>query len=313
MLHVESVSRRFGEKVALTDVSFAVPPGEIHALLGPNGAGKTTLLRIVCGLLSPDQGTVVIDGVGDDPTARAYRQALAFVPSGDRSFYLRLSGFENLLFFARLHGLRKAEAVRRSDECLAAVGLTEARDRRVGLYSHGMQKRLAVARGLLSEPRVLVIDEATHDLDPEGARRVQALATTAAERGTSVVWATQRLDEIRGFANHVTVLSEGSVRFAGSVPQLLAMADATRFLVRLRQQGDAPVSLEDARRAVGRLGDVRPSPDVEHFVLVLAADVGLGDALVALERAGISLVACHEERSQLEEAFLSLTTAGAAS
>ena len=145
------------------------------------------------------------------------------MPSGDRSFYLRVSGLENLVFFGRLYGLRKPRAFARAWECLRAVGLEEAARIWVGLYSHGMQKRLSVARGLLSDPVVLFVDEATHDLDPEGARRIQDLMADAASRGTAVVWATQRLDEIRGFADQVTVLDRGAVRFVGTVPQLMAI------------------------------------------------------------------------------------------
>jgi ABC-2 type transport system ATP-binding protein len=107
---------------------------------------------------------------------------------------------------------------------LEAVGLTDAARRRVGVYSHGMQKRLSIARALLTAPGVLLVDEATHDLDPEGAERVRSLVAERAAAGAAVVWTTQRVDEISGFAGRVTLLSAGRVRLAGSVSELLAEA-----------------------------------------------------------------------------------------
>src|SRR5919202_6225407 len=134
-----------------------------------------------------------------------------------------------MVFFPRLHGVRRGPAARRAAEVLEQVGLADAARQRVGLYSHGMHKRLSVARALLMRPAVLLVDEATHDLDPEGAMRVQALVRAAADEGAAVLWATQRLDEIRDFADRVTLLSAGRVRFAGSVPPLKAPAPHRRY------------------------------------------------------------------------------------
>jgi ABC-type multidrug transport system ATPase subunit len=303
-----AVSRRFGEKVALRDVSLAVMPGEIHALLGPNGAGKTTLVRILTGLTGPDEGQVNVLGstAGELMTRRA-RSAIGLVPSGDRTFYMRLSGLENLRFFARMHGLSAHDAVARAWSVLRDVDLEDAARRPIGTYSHGMQKRLSVARALLMDPPILFVDEATHDLDPEAARRVQELVSLARERGTAVIWATQRIDEIRGFADRVTVLREGSVRFEGSVPELMSVTIARRYLVHLRGAGDV---LATARPVLAGLGDIALSGDSDgqHFLLALRDEVVLGTAVAALDAAGLAVLTCREERSEIEAAFLFLTT-----
>jgi ABC-type multidrug transport system ATPase subunit len=297
------VVRRFGDKVALNDVSLVVRPGEIHALLGPNGAGKTTLLRILSGLMAPSAGSVSVLGepVGSGP--RELRARVGLIPAGDRSFYLRISGLENLAFFARLHGLRRREAFAKSLEALERVGLSNAARVRVGVYSHGMQKRLSVARALLTEPPVLLVDEATHDLDPEGARRVRALiAEIAADTGAAVVWATQRLDEIRGFADTATVLRAGAARFAGTVAELMVHATPRRFLLQLAPNGTPP---EAAVAALGEIAQVAPHGG-GHYMLALESGVVLGDALLALERSRVRVLACRNERSEVEEAFFSL-------
>ena len=306
-LDVVDVHRRFRDVEALKGVTLEVWPGEIHALLGPNGAGKTTLLRILVGLLIPDAGDVGVLGQPlEAMTSRRFRRSFGFVPSGDRSFYLRVSGIENLLFFARLHGLRKREAVNRARELLEMVGLADAASRRVGLYSHGMQKRLSVARALLTEPRILFVDEATHDLDPQGAEQIRELVRDQVRSGVAVVWTTQRVEEIRGFADHVTLLHEGAVRFQGTVPQLLASVPRRRFLIRVRPGEDPSVM----RRAVAGLAELREGTDPEHVVIGMADGETLGRAIASLEGAGVSILACTEEGSGVEEAFLFLTREG---
>ena len=302
-IEARGVGRRFGDKVALDDVSLVVRPGEIHALLGPNGAGKTTLLRILSGLMAPSAGTVDLLGAPVGHGARELRARVGLIPAGDRSFYLRISGLENLVFFARLHGMRRREAVAKSLWALERVGLGDAERIRAGVYSHGMQKRLSVARALLTEPPVLLVDEATHDLDPEGARRVRALiGDVAAQTGAAVVWATQRLDEIRGFADTATVLRAGAARFAGTVAELMVHATPRRFMLQLAPNGTSP---EAAVAALGEIAQVAPHGG-GHYLLALDAGVVLGDALLALERAHVRVLACRNERSEVEEAFFSL-------
>lgn len=309
VLDAFEVYHRFGDKQVLNAISLRVGAGEIHALLGPNGAGKTTLIRILAGLLHPTAGAVHVAGFSPLQNPRLFRERIGFLPPGDRTFYLRLSGLENLIFFARLYGMRRREAARRAEVMLVQVRLEDVGRLPVAAYSHGMQKRLAVARAFLTSPPVLLIDEATHDLDPEGARRVRELVSAAAERGTTVVWATQRLDEIRGFADAVTVLDRGCIRFLGTVPQLMAYAVPRQFVLHLGHDAphsSSPVALDAALSETATLTRIGEESS-GHYVLSLADGVVLGDALVALARADVKVLSCREERSELEEAFLRLT------
>jgi ABC-2 type transport system ATP-binding protein len=309
VLETRDVSHRFGELLVLDGVSFGIGKGQVHALLGPNGAGKTTLIRILAGLLHPSRGFISVGGHDPRANARLFRQQIGFVPSGDRTLYLRISGLENLVFFGRLQGMRRRAAIRRALEVLAEVGLEDAAHRRVAAYSHGMQKRLSVARALLTSPPVLLVDEATHDLDPEGARRVRELVATAAGQGSAVVWATQRLDEIAGFADGVTLLDEGQVRFLGSVPQLMAIAAPRRFVLHLRGSAGR-TELARARSAVAACARVAAvDGSSEHVLLELHEEAVLSDAVRALAAAGVQVLSCREERSNIEEAFLRLTEA----
>lgn len=308
-IEARNVARSFGSRPALVDVSLTVAVGQIHALLGLNGAGKTTLLRVLSGLLRPDRGSVSIFGADGTRDSRAQRRYVGLVPSGDRSFYLRISGMENLVFFARLHGLRRSAAKKKATEVLASVGLEDVARVPVGEYSHGMQKRLSVARALLTSPRVLLVDEATHDLDPNAARVVRELVQQIASEGAAVVWATQRIDEIRGLAHEVTLLRAGEVCYAGSVVKLAAQVRVTKHVFRLRSRSTlrAP-SLLALRRLLAATADVEPAvDDLELFVVTLRDDCTLGDVLATLTAANLDIVSCREAQSEIEEAFMQLT------
>ncbi len=308
-IRITDVSRSFGPKLALDRVSLSIPPGHVQSLLGRNGAGKTTLLRIMTGLVGASGGSVEVGGVDATGAPLALRRAIGLVPSGDRSFYLRISGLENLVFFARLQGLRRRTARLRAEKALGQVGLEEAARRPVGTYSHGMQKRLGVARALLTDPSVLLVDEATHDLDPEGARAVRLLVRQAADRGAAVVWATQRLEEIRDFADGVTVLDHGKVQFNGTVGELLASKASPRYVLEVQNGRPADAALEQLlQRRLDGLGSIvrAPAAPASSFLLTLDDEVVLGDALSLLHASGVSVLSCRQELSDVEEAFLAL-------
>jgi ABC-2 type transport system ATP-binding protein len=312
VIELDEVRRRFGDTLALDGVSLTIASGEVHALLGPNGAGKTTLIRLLAGLAAPTGGTLRLFGE-TRARPRELKARVAFVPSGDRTFYLRLSGLENLRFFARLHGFSRREATAVARSVLADVGLDHAAHRPVGSWSHGMQKRLSIARALVTDPEVLLVDEATHDLDPEASETVRRLVSALAERGTAVLWATQRVDEIRGFADAVTFLAGGTVRFSGSVEHLIAQGRSGRYVLRLRGTLPiGPVGRGTLQWTVGSAATVSmPRPeDPEHVILEPDPERPLGDALAALAQAGLTVVSCRQERSEVEEAFLALAAEG---
>jgi ABC-2 type transport system ATP-binding protein len=312
VLDARDVTRSFGDKQVLSGVDLQVGAGRISALLGPNGAGKTTFLRILTGLLLAEGGHVSVAGIDVRQDPMAARRHIGFFPSADRTFYNRITGLENLAFFGRMYGIRRQDALTRARRRLADVGLSDAIDQRVGLYSHGMQKRLSMARALLMDPPVLVIDEATDGLDPEGARRVQDLTRSIAADGTAVIWTTQRLDEIRGFADAVTVLDQGRTTYQGTVEDLMLKSSARGYLLRLRT-GDSTLDDDALGRAAAALGErgrlARVGVDREHFRLDLAEHAVLGEVLADLSAAGAVVLDCAQQRSELEESFLRLTTA----
>jgi ABC-2 type transport system ATP-binding protein len=211
-IQVRGVVKRYGDVLALDEVDMDVTPGTVVALLGPNGAGKSTLVRILATTVLPDKGSVSIMGHDVTTEAQKARDCLGLMLGNERSWYWRLNGRRNLEFFAAMYGMSRAAATTRTDGLLRDVGLAEAADRRVGEYSSGMRARLALARALLREPPVLVLDEPTQNLDPVAAAKFRDIVLRLAEdRGSSVLLTTHNLHEAAALAKEVVMLAVGRV------------------------------------------------------------------------------------------------------
>ena len=296
VVEVMRVSRDFGDLRVLSNVNFEVLHGEIHGLIGPNGVGKTTLLRIVAGLVDASDGSIAV--FGGSPVADSIRSRIGWIPGGDRTFYMRLSGLDNLVFFGRMYGMSRSSATRRARALLAEVGLEQTGGRATGLYSKGMLKRLAVARALLSDPQLLLCDETTHDLDPDGADSVRRLISDRAKSGTAVLWATQRLDELSGFARSVTVLSRQGVAFSGPMDDLMVQLPRRSFRIALGLAD--PVM---ASTALDLMQGVEWTEDAGDLVVHVFAGTTVGEVVSALTGIGLLVTGVTEEGSKVEAAY----------
>jgi ABC-2 type transport system ATP-binding protein len=215
-LTARALTKRFGSRSALTDVSFDLYPGELVAIIGPNGAGKTTLLSIIAGILMPTSGrfTVPAKGVGWVPQQPA--------------LYSKLSVAENLRLFARLEGLTDAEAA--VQQMLGQTGLQDRADEEVGHLSGGNQQRVNIAIGLLREPSVLLLDEPSAALDPRQRERLWEFIGALADRGTTVVFSTHNVSEAERYADRVLVLVDGELLFTGTAAELASAVGTSHDL-----------------------------------------------------------------------------------
>jgi ABC-2 type transport system ATP-binding protein len=225
---------------ALSNVSLRVEPGEVVGLVGPNGAGKTTLMKIISTLLEPTSGHVTVCGFDVTTQPDSVRRVLGLVLSDDRALYWRLTGRRNLEFFGVMQGLKRADSVRRADELLRSVGLT-GRDRLVFGYSSGMRSRLSIARGMLHQPRVLVLDEPTRALDPVATVSVGQMLRRTAEQGVAVLLSSHRLDEIERVCDRIVALVGGAVRFDGTPSELAGQSGFAQALHDLLTADDRAV------------------------------------------------------------------------
>lgn len=292
---LDRVCWRSGRTVVLDEVTFSAAAGTIVGIVGRNGAGKTTLLRCVLGLVRPTTGRITVCGRQPDAADASFCRHVGYLPSGTRSFHLRLSGRENLRFFGRLLGLRGDRLQECVGVALTEVDLTGVADRAVGGYSQGMQRRLGVARMLLSDAPVLALDEATHDLDAVAAAGVRRAVNERARRGATVLWVSQRLDELPGFVDRILVVDGGRVLYDGVADDLLRRHPPRRFDVVLLEP--------PTHRHVGALGGCCTHVSVRRrheLVIALRDGVTLGTALGTLQTAGATVVSCAPCTSPLQ-------------
>lgn len=198
---------------ALKNISLTVQPGEILGVLGPNGAGKTTLLKILATLVTPDTGSVEIMGRDCVNEADVIRQQVGFVNTNSRSFYWRLTAKENLSFFGHLFNMHGKILDKRIDKAISLVGLYEKRNRKIGTYSSGERQRLAIARAIISNPKILLMDEATANLDPIVSKDLIQFTkeTLTKKQGKTVIWCTHNLKEADELCDRVAILDKGQI------------------------------------------------------------------------------------------------------
>lgn len=197
--------------VALQGVDLQIPEGEIHGLLGPNGAGKTTLCKILSTVLLPTSGSATICGYDVVAETAAVRRLIGIVFGGERGLYTRLTARANLQFWATLYGLHGTEAQRQVDSLLARLGLEQRADERVETFSRGMKQRLHVARGLMGDPRVLILDEPTTGMDPVAAMGFRDLVTELRSEGRTILVTTHDMAEAEAICDRVTLIDNGAL------------------------------------------------------------------------------------------------------
>ncbi|WP_353807969.1 ABC transporter ATP-binding protein [Agromyces sp. SYSU T00194] len=247
MLALDHVSKSYGERLALDDVSFTVAPGRMTGFVGGNGAGKTTAMRIVLGVLEADAGTVSLDG---RTLTRADRQRFGYMPE-ERGLYPKMHVLEQLVHFARLHGWSPAPARRNALDLLDRLSLAERRDDKVETLSLGNQQRAQIAAALVHRPEVLILDEPFSGLDPIAVEQVQQVLTDFAAGGAPVLFSSHQLDIVERLCDDLVIIAGGRIAAAGERDALRDEHGSHRYELLLN--GDA-----------GWLRDV-PGVDVVEF------------------------------------------------
>src|SRR6266699_3574855 len=214
--------------LAVKDLSLRIEPGEVYGLLGPNGSGKSTTLKIILGLVSPTRGRTEI--FGRDSRLVQSRDAVGFLPENPY-FQKFLTGEETLRFFGRLCGLTGARLRNRVNELLDLVGLSKARNRRLGTYSKGMLQRIGLAQALVHDPRLVVLDEPTAGVDPAGSREIRDLIMDLKRRGITVLLSSHLLAQAQEICDRVGVLADGALVREGRLQELIAIETQTELVL----------------------------------------------------------------------------------
>ena len=303
--HTGTFRRRAKEIEAVRGISFSVEPGELFGLLGPNGAGKTTTIKMLITLLIPTAGTARVLGLDVVQQAREVRKRIGYVFGGERGVYERLSGYDNLRYFAELYGVPAREQKSRIEELLELVGLKGREHERAEGYSRGMKQRLHVARGLLHDPEVLFLDEPTIGLDPVGAREVRATIASLTQAGKTVLLTTHYMFEADALCDRIAVISKGSIVAEGtpldlkrgvaqgSVVEVEVYGVPDEAVERVRDLGGVvAVAIEEREQAQVLVVQTEPGVELTQAILghLNGSDVGrisrreptLEDAYVAL-------------------------------
>jgi ABC-2 type transport system ATP-binding protein len=283
--------KRYADRTAVDSVDLVVRAGEVFGFLGPNGAGKTTTLRMLVGLVKPTAGTATVLGMpAGNPAGLARTGALIETPA----FYPYLSGRDNLRVLARRAGVSEAAA----DAALDQVDLAARGRDRFGRYSLGMKQRLGVAAALLKDPELLILDEPTNGLDPQGMAEMRALVRRLGQAGHTVLLSSHLMSEVEQVCDRVGIISAGRLLTQSTVSDL-------------RGHAHVRVGTDDPDRAYAVLADLFGAVRVRHADGVLQVDVdsdGTGDINHALVSHGITVTEIRRAERSLEEVFLEMTT-----
>jgi ABC-2 type transport system ATP-binding protein len=291
MIEAHGLTKRYGDKLAVDDLTFTVQPGRVTGFLGPNGAGKSTTMRMILGLDAPTRGSVTVNGRPYREHAAPLREVGALLDA--RSIHPGRSAYHHLLALARTCGIRRS----RVDEVIDAVGLREVARRRAGGFSLGMGQRLGIATALLGDPATVILDEPVNGLDTEGIRWMRSLLQGLAAEGKTVFVSSHLMSEMALTAQHLVVIGRGRLIADTGVQELIA--SVARDLVRVRSADP------DGLAALLRSPDVTVSREEDGALTV--SGLSTDQIGTVAGRAGITLLELAAQQASLEEAFMDLT------
>ncbi len=303
VLECRDLRRRFGDLVAVDGVGFHIAQGETYGLLGPNGAGKTTTISMIAGLLERDSGEVTIAGRPMTTKTVQAKVTLGYVPQ-DLAIYPDLSGMENLVFFARLYGMSRAQARARAKDVLDVIGLADRAGDQTKTYSGGMKRRLNVGMGLLNRPKLLILDEPTAGVDPQSRNAILESVAGLSKAGMAVLYTTHYMEEAERLCDRVGIIDHGNLIAEGTSRELVSMVGGSDS-VTLAASGNVAA----AAQALGAMDDVQKVSVTDHGIDLVVTDARehLPALLAAAAAKGAAIKSVEVTEPDLEAVFLHLT------
>ena len=305
MLTVSNLRKQYGDFLAVNNVCLSVPKGECFGLLGPNGAGKTTTISIICGILRPDSGQVLIDGRQITSDTSPIKQRIGYVPQ-DLALYEELDAIGNLRLFGALYHLGGDTLRKRIDEALALTGLADRAREPVTRFSGGMKRRLNIGAALLHDPDLLILDEPTVGVDPQSRNAIFDTLKTLQSRGKTLIYTTHYMEEVERLCDRVAIMDHGQIIANDTLPGLRGLLpNRDRLQVELTDVGGGDGRLEQLTTLAGvRLADLHGTTltlEIDH----IGRDVPT--ILTWLDTRNFHIRSASTRHTALEDIFLHLT------
>jgi len=303
IVRVSALTKKFGDLVAVNDLSFEIAEGEIFGLLGPNGAGKTTTISMISCLIEPNAGDIIVDGHSVKKEATAVKRALGVVPQ-EIALYPALSATENLAFWGRMYGLHGQTLKDAVADSLKLAGLEDRAKERIEKYSGGMKRRINIAAGILHRPRVLLMDEPTVGIDPQSRNHILETVKELNRSGISVLYTSHYMEEVEFLCHRIAIMDHGKIIAMGTLDELrdiVGSMDVVDVLVK---------DLADAvAERVHAIPGVTGASRTEDGMRVLTASSGsiMGALIQTLESEGSHVISVSVTEPNLESVFLHLT------
>jgi ABC-2 type transport system ATP-binding protein len=305
LIVTEGLTRKFGDLVAVDHINIKVEKGDIYGFLGPNGAGKTTTIRMLSTLIRPTEGTARVMGHDILREANEVRRLIGIMPERP-GFYDEMSGRKVLRFYGTFYKIPRATLDARIEELMSLVGLERFIDAKVGGYSHGMNKRIAIAQALLHEPKLLILDEPSTGLDPKGVQEFRELIRGLSNDGYTIFLSSHVLTEVQQLCNRVGILRRGKLVAEDTIDALTNRVEQrTKRRLTVTAQGIKPEMLESVRNLDGVI-----SADQAQWGLMVLTETGtdlLADINELLVKGGVRVSGLKALEPTLEDVFLEVT------
>ncbi len=302
IIKATNLSKSYQQIKAVDDLTLTVKAGDFFGFLGPNGAGKTTTIRMLTGIIRPDRGTIIIDGLASDEREKIAR-LIGVVPES-RGLYEWMTASEYLQFFANIYGIKGKAQTEIVGSLLSQVDLTARKDSKIGTYSRGMRQRLGLARALVNKPQILFLDEPTLGLDPQGQEDIQNLLRQLNREGVTMFLSSHLLHEVSNLCSRIAIINKGKLIVEGSMDELRRktnLQESYRIRIKgdLKALGPSPFSQQITKE--------KNDLNATNFVFQGSTE-SANQLLDLLRKQGIPILEFGSESDNLTDIFLSLTS-----
>ncbi|MBR6315391.1 MAG: ABC transporter ATP-binding protein [Lachnospiraceae bacterium] len=303
MLYIDRLYKNYGTHQAVKGLSLHIPKGDLFGFVGPNGAGKTTTIRIVCGLLKETSGQVIIDGMSLKKQPNEVKRCIGYVPD----FFGVYDNFrvsEYMEFYASLYNISAKEAAALTTDLLELVNLSDKRDEYVDSLSRGMKQRLCVARALLHDPRLLVLDEPSSGLDPRARVEMKELLMNLRSMGKTIIISSHILSELSEMCTSIGIMDQGRLVAVGKIEDILQKGkDNSSVILEITKDRERAISI------IRQMADIEVESVMEHQIKIRhpGDDEKMNRFLIELLQQGVVLDGYHRQQDNLEQMFMQLT------